>query len=126
MTEFLALAIAAFAVDGLVWGFAGFFVFRLLGGGKRWWVGILATVVLSLAEEALVFLPLVTSLDLRIGNEEVSDLLGTDRLANLVTFDPFSDVLITVFAIAVGFLLAGFLDDRRASRAGVARAGQPG
>jgi len=103
MTEFLALAIAAFAVDGLVWGFAGFFVFRLLGGGKRWWIGILATVLLSLAE--------------------VSDLLGTDRLANLVTFDPFSDVLITVFAIAVGFLLAGFLDERRARRAGVAPSG---
>ena len=33
MSQFVALAIASFAIDGLVWGFAGFFVFRLLGGG---------------------------------------------------------------------------------------------
>lgn len=122
MSQFLALAIASFAIDGLVWGFAGFFVFRLLGGRRRWWIGILGTVVLSLADEAGVFLPLVRVLDLRIGNQAVVDLLGSDRLVNLVTFDPFSDVLLSAFSVAVGFLLAGFLDERRTRRAGMAPA----
>jgi hypothetical protein len=123
MSEFVALAIASFAIDGLVWGFAGFFVFRLLGGRERWWIGILGTVTLSLADQAGVFLPLVHVLDLRIGNEEVADLLGSDRLVNLVTFDPFSDVLLSAFAVTAGFLVAGFFDERRARRAAMARAG---
>lgn len=113
MSEFIALAIAGLAIDGIVWGFAGFFVFRLLGGRRRWWVGILTTAALSVAYQGLLFLPLVTLLDLRIGNEEVSDLLGTDRLANLITFDPFSDLAVSVVAIAVGFMIAGWLDERR-------------
>ena len=41
--DFVALAVASFAIDGLVWGIAGYCVFRLLGG-RRWWVGILATI----------------------------------------------------------------------------------
>jgi len=117
MTEFVALAAVAFAIDGLVWGCAGYFVFRLLGGRKRWWLGILATALAGLAEELLVFLPLVRVLDLRVGNEEVADVLGTERLVDLVTFDPLSDVLVTVFAIALGFLVAGFFDERRERRA---------
>ena len=55
-------------------------------------------------------------LDLRIGNDEVADLLGTDRLANLITFDPFSDVAVTAGGIALGFLIAGFFEERRARR----------
>ena len=126
MSQFLTLAIASFAIDGLVWGFAGFFVFRVLGGRKRWWIGILGTVLLSLADQAGVFLPLVHALDLRVGNETLADLLGSDRLTNLLTFDPFSDVLLSAFGVTVGFLLAGFLDERRTRRAGMAPADDAG
>jgi hypothetical protein len=126
MSQFLVLAIASFAIDGLVWGFAGFFVFRVLGGRKRWWIGILGTVLLSLADQAGVFLPLVHVLDLRVGNEVVADLLGSDRLTNLLTFDPFSDVLLSAFSVTVGFILAGFLDERRTRRAGMAPADDAG
>ena len=41
---------------------------------------------------------------------------GTDRVADMITFDPFSDVLVTVLAITVGFLLAGWMDERRERR----------
>jgi len=117
VNDFLALAIAGAAIDGVVWGLAGFCVFRLLGGRRRWWVGILGTVVVALLQQGLVFLPLVHLLDLRIGNEGIADLLGTDRLANLITFDPFSDVAVTAGGIALGFLIAGFFDERRTRRA---------
>jgi hypothetical protein len=129
VTDFLALAIAGAAIDGVVWGFAGFCVFRLLGGRRRWWVGILATVVVALLQQGLVFLPLVRLLDLRIGNEAVADLLGTDKLANLITFDPFSDVAVTAGGIALGFMVAGWFDERRSrwSRSGdVASSGRAG
>lgn len=122
MSQVVVLAIASLAVDGLVWGVAGFCLFRLLGGRRRWWVGILATVVASLLHQALVFVPLVKLLDLRLGDEEVADLLGTDRVADLVTFDPFSDVAVSALAIAVGFLIAGALDELRARRAARAAA----
>ena len=114
--DFLALAIASFAIDGIVWGIAGFCLFRLLGGRRRWWVGILATITAALVQQALVFLPLVRLLDLRIGNEEIADLLGTDRLVTMITFDPFTDVAASAGGIAIGFLLAGWLDERRAGR----------
>lgn len=114
--DFVALAITSFAIDGLVWGIAGFYLFRLLGG-RRWWLGILGTVALSIAQQALVFVPLVHRLDLRIGDETAADLIGTDRVADLITFDPFSDVAVSAIAIAVGFLVAGGLDERRARRA---------
>jgi hypothetical protein len=117
--DFVALAVASFAIDGLVWGIAGYCVFRLLGG-RRWWAGILATIALSLVQQALVFVPLVHRLDLRIGDETASDLIGTDRVADLITFDPFSDVAVAAIAIAVGFLVAGGLDERRARRAAMA------
>jgi branched-subunit amino acid ABC-type transport system permease component len=117
--DFLVLAIASFAIDGIVWGVAGYCVFRLLGG-RRWWVGILATIALSLAQQALVFVPLVHRLDLRIGDETAADLIGTDRVADLITFDPFSDVAVAAIAIVVGFLVAGGLDERRARRAAMA------
>lgn len=126
MPEFLALVVAGTAIDGIVWGLAGFCLFRLLGGRRRWWVGILATVAAALVQQALVFLPLVRLLDLRIGNEEVADLLGTDRLATMITFDPFTDVAATAGGIAVGFLLAGWLAERRARRAAVASAHDEG
>lgn len=129
MTDFLALAIAGSAIDGIVWGIAGFCVFRLLGGARRWWVGILGTVVVALAQQALVFLPTVRLLDLRIGNAEIADLLGTDRLATMITFDPFSDVAVTAGGIALGFLLAGFFDERRGRRSAspdVASSGRAG
>ena len=126
MSQFLTLAIASFAIDGLVWGFAGFFVFRVLGGRKRWWIGILGTVLLSLADQAGIFLPLVHALDLRVGNETLADLLGSDRLTNLLTFDPFSDVLLSAFGVTVGFIFAGFLDERRTRRAGMAPADDAG
>ncbi len=114
--DFLALAVASFAIDGIVWGCAGFLVFRLLGGRRRWWIGILATVALSIAYQALVFVPLVHRLDLRIGDESAADLIGTDRVADIITFDPFSDVAASAGGIAVGFLLAGWLDERRERR----------
>lgn len=114
--DFVALAVASFAIDGLVWGVAGFCLFRLLGG-RRWWVGILATVLVSLVHQALLFVPLVHRLDLRIGDEGAADLIGTDRVADLITFDPFSDVAVSAIAIAIGFLVAGGLDERRARRA---------
>lgn len=117
--DFLVLAIASFAIDGIVWGVAGFFLFRLLGG-RRWWIGILATIALSIAQQALVFVPLVHRLDLRIGDETAADLIGTDRVADLITFDPFSDVAVSAIAITVGFLVAGAVDERRSRRAGVA------
>ena len=117
--DFLVLAIASFAIDGIVWGVAGYCVFRLLGG-RRWWIGILATIALSLAQQALVFVPLVHRLDLRIGDETAADLIGTDRVADLITFDPFSDVAVAAIAIVVGFLVAGGLDERRARRAAMA------
>jgi len=124
VNELLALAVAAFAIDGLLWGFAAFFVFRLLGGRRRWWLGIAGATLLALAQEAFVFLPLVGLLDLRIGNAELADLIGTDRMVDLFTFDPLSEVLITAFAVATGFVIAGFLDERRARRsAGVAPEG---
>ena len=115
MAEFIALGIAELAIDGLVWGFAGYLVFRLLGGGKRWWIGILATCLVSLGEDAL-FAALVRVLDLRIGNAEIADLLGSARVADLVTFDPLSDVIVSMFAVAIGFVLAGFFDERREAR----------
>lgn len=114
--DFVALAVASFAIDGIVWGLAGYGVFRLFGG-RRWWLGILATVLVSLLHQALVFVPLVHRLDLRIGDETAADLIGTDRVADLITFDPFSDVAVSAIAIAVGFLVAGGLDERRARRA---------
>jgi branched-subunit amino acid ABC-type transport system permease component len=114
--DFVALAVASFAIDGIIWGIAGYCAFRLLGG-RRWWLGILATIALSIAQQALVFMPLVHRLDLRIGDETASDLIGTDRVADLITFDPFSDVAVSAIAIAVGFLIAGGLDERRARRA---------
>jgi hypothetical protein len=120
--DFVALAIASFAIDGLVWGLAGFCLFRLLGG-RRWWLGILATIALSIAQQALVFVPLVHRLDLRIGDETAADLIGTDRVADLITFDPFSDVAVSAIAIAVGFLIAGGLDERRTRRAAMAPPG---
>jgi hypothetical protein len=120
MGGLIALGVASFAVDGLVWGFAGFFVFRLLGGRDRWWIGILGTVLCALADQAGIFVPLLRLLDLRIGNEVVADLLGTDQVANLVTFDPLSDVLVSAFAVAAGFVVAGFFDERRARRRGMA------
>ncbi|MBY0274316.1 hypothetical protein K2Z84_03170 [Candidatus Binatia bacterium] len=114
--DFVALAVASFAIDGIVWGIAGYCAFRLLGG-RRWWLGILATVLASLLQQALVFVPLVHRLDLRIGDETAADLIGTDRVADLITFDPFSDVAVSAIAIAVGFLVAGGLDERRTRRA---------
>jgi hypothetical protein len=114
--DFIALAVASFAIDGIVWGCAGFCVFRLLGGRRRWWIGILATLVLSIAYQALVFVPLVHRLDLRIGDESAADLIGTDRVADMITFDPFSDVAASAVGIAIGFMLAGWLDERRARR----------
>lgn len=128
MNELVPLVAAAFAIDGLAWGFAGFFVFRALGGRRRWWVGILGTALPALATSLAVDLPLIRLLDLRIGNEEIAETLGTERLVDLLTFDPLSDVLVTVFAIAVGFLVAGFLDERRARREAerVAREGGAG
>ena len=117
--DFVALAVASFAVDGLVWGIAGWCVFRLLGG-RRWWAGILATVVASLVQQAVLFVPLLHRLDLRIGDETAADLIGTDRVADLITFDPFSDVAVSAIAIAVGFLLAAGIDERRARCSGVA------
>jgi hypothetical protein len=123
---FLALAIASFAIDGIVWGFAGFLVFRLFGGRRRWWVGILATVVAALVQQAALLLPLIRLLDLRIGDEDAADMLGTDRLANLITFDPFSDVAVLALAIVIGFLLAGWLDERRVRRESVARSREAG
>lgn len=119
MTEIIALAIASFAIDGLVWGVAGHAIFRLLGG-RRWWLGILVTVIASIAHQALVFVPLVRRLDLRIGDETAADLIGTDRVADLITFDPFSDVAVSAIAIAVGFLVAGGLEERRARRTAMA------
>jgi hypothetical protein len=117
MTDLVALAAAAIAIDGLVWGCAGFLAFRLLGGRRRWWIGILGTVLARLAEELLVFLPLVRLLDLRVGDEQMAYLLGTDRMVDLLTFDPLSDVLLSALASALGFLFAGFLDERRERRA---------
>lgn len=122
MTAFVALAVVSFAIDGLLWGLAGFYVFRLLGGRSRWWIGILGTVLVSLADEAFVFLPLVHMLDLHIGNEAIADLLGSERVSILLTFDPLSDVLITAFSVAAGFVVAGFLDERLARRRGMAPA----
>jgi len=114
--DFVVLAVASFAVDGLVWGIAGYGVFRLFRG-RRWWLGILATVAASLVQQAVLFVPLVHRLDLRIGDETAADLIGTDRVADLITFDPFSDVAVSAIAIAVGFLLAGGIDERRAGLA---------
>lgn len=116
MNELVPLAAASFAIDGLAWGLAGFFVFRVLGGRRRWWVGILGTALVALATNLLVELPLIRLLDLRIGNDEIAEILGTERMVDVLTFDPLSDVLVTAFAIAVGFLVAGFLDERRARR----------
>lgn len=127
MSELVPLVVAQVALDGLVWGSAGFFVFRLLGGRRRWWLGIAGTSAVALAADALVFLPLLQLLDLRIGNADLADLLGTDRMADLLTFDPLSEVPITVFSIALGFLAAGSLEERRARRrAAVASRDDPG
>ncbi|MEW6272238.1 MAG: hypothetical protein AB1689_23390 [Thermodesulfobacteriota bacterium] len=117
MTQLVALVAATIAIDGLVWGAAGYLLFRLLGGRRRWWVGIVATVAARLAEQALVFLPLLRLLDLRVGDEHMAWLLSTDRLVDLLTFDPLSDVPLTALATVLGFLLAGLLDERRERRA---------
>src|SRR5690606_2507058 len=105
-------------------GGAGYFVFRLLGGRRRWWIGILVTVAARLAQQAFILLPLIRLLDLRVGDEQMEWLLSTDRMVDLLTLDPLSDVFLTALATVLGFLLAGWLDElreRRAARRAMAR-----
>lgn len=118
MPDVLAYAVALYAIDVLVWGAAGYFAFALCGG-RRWWLGIALTSIAYLGAQIGLFLPVLRTLDLRIGDEAVADLLNTDRVVDLITVDPLSDVPLSLFGIAVGFVVAGFLDERaRARRAG--------